>query len=145
MIKSKYSIEYLKKMIAGSKITDNVTIQFNKDSGQINYELNMPAIIRLRIGIVEGPLYVTLIDWQENTAGKHTIMWNGMDNTGTFNLLGNKDLTYTFNYYTKGDEDLYVHNTDDIIPSPVQVAVGKTVPIFHLNHMHKKLNQSNQH
>jgi len=30
-IKSKYSIEYLKKMIAGSKITDNVTIQFNKD------------------------------------------------------------------------------------------------------------------
>ena len=30
-IKSKYSIEYLKKMIAGSKISDNVTIQFNKD------------------------------------------------------------------------------------------------------------------
>ena len=30
-IKSKYSIEYLKKMIAGSKIADNVTIQFNKD------------------------------------------------------------------------------------------------------------------
>ncbi|MBD3249482.1 proliferating cell nuclear antigen (pcna) [Candidatus Woesearchaeota archaeon] len=30
-VKSKYSIEYLKKMIAGSKIADQVTIQFNKD------------------------------------------------------------------------------------------------------------------
>jgi proliferating cell nuclear antigen len=30
-VKSKYSIEYLKKMIAGSKIAGNVTIQFNKD------------------------------------------------------------------------------------------------------------------
>lgn len=29
--KAKYSIEYLKKMIQGSKISDNVTIQFSKD------------------------------------------------------------------------------------------------------------------
>jgi proliferating cell nuclear antigen len=31
MIKSKYSVEYLKKMIQGSKLADKVTIQFNKD------------------------------------------------------------------------------------------------------------------
>ena len=30
-IKSKYSIEYLKKMMGGSKLSDNVTIQFNND------------------------------------------------------------------------------------------------------------------
>ena len=30
-IKSKYSIEYLKKMMGGSKLADIVTIQFNKD------------------------------------------------------------------------------------------------------------------
>jgi len=30
-IKAKYSVEYLKKMINGSKIADNVIIQFNKD------------------------------------------------------------------------------------------------------------------
>lgn len=30
-VKAKYSIEYLKKMIQGSKIADSVTIQFNKD------------------------------------------------------------------------------------------------------------------
>ena len=30
-VKSKYSIEYLKKMIQGSKISSNVQIQFNKD------------------------------------------------------------------------------------------------------------------
>jgi len=30
-VKSKYSIEYLKKMINGSKLSDDVTIQFSKD------------------------------------------------------------------------------------------------------------------
>ena len=30
-VKSKYSIEYLKKMIAGAKIANNVTVRFNKD------------------------------------------------------------------------------------------------------------------
>ncbi|MDO8740445.1 MAG: proliferating cell nuclear antigen (pcna) [Candidatus Woesearchaeota archaeon] len=30
-VKAKYSIEYLKKMIGGSKIADEVSIQFNKD------------------------------------------------------------------------------------------------------------------
>ncbi|MBU0980755.1 MAG: proliferating cell nuclear antigen (pcna) [Nanoarchaeota archaeon] len=30
-VKAKYSIEYLKKMILGGKLADNVTIQFNKD------------------------------------------------------------------------------------------------------------------
>lgn len=30
-IKAKYSIEYLKKMIAGSRLSDDVTIYFNKD------------------------------------------------------------------------------------------------------------------
>ena len=31
MVKAKYSIEYLKKMINGSKLSDEVIIQFNKD------------------------------------------------------------------------------------------------------------------
>ncbi len=30
-VKSKYSVEYLKKMMEGSKLADSVTIQFNKD------------------------------------------------------------------------------------------------------------------
>ncbi|MCP3682992.1 MAG: proliferating cell nuclear antigen (pcna) [bacterium] len=30
-VKAKYSVEYLKKMIQGSKLADKVTIQFNKD------------------------------------------------------------------------------------------------------------------
>ena len=30
-VRAKYSIEYLKKMINGSKIADEMTIRFNKD------------------------------------------------------------------------------------------------------------------
>jgi DNA polymerase III sliding clamp (beta) subunit (PCNA family) len=30
-VQSKYSIEYLKKMIGGSKLSEQVTLEFNKD------------------------------------------------------------------------------------------------------------------
>jgi len=51
-VKSKYSIEYLKKMIKASKLAPNVTIQFSKD-----YPLKVQYEIRdkLQLGFVLAP------------------------------------------------------------------------------------------
>jgi len=51
-IKSKYSIEYLKKMIAGSKITDTVTIQFNKD---YPLKLDFKEVDRVALSFILAP------------------------------------------------------------------------------------------
>ncbi len=51
-IKAKYSIEYLKKMMAASKIADEVTIQFNKD---YPLKLEYKAVDKLFLGFILAP------------------------------------------------------------------------------------------
>jgi proliferating cell nuclear antigen len=51
-VKSKYSVEYLKKIMDASKLTDNVTIQFNKD-----YPLKLDYIVvdKLQLSFILAP------------------------------------------------------------------------------------------
>ena len=51
-VKAKYSLEYLKKMIQGSKIADNVTIQFNKD---YPLKLNYNTVDRVLLSFILAP------------------------------------------------------------------------------------------
>lgn len=51
-VKSKYSIEYLKKMISGSKLADKVTIQFNKD---YPLKLDYKVVDKLHLAFILAP------------------------------------------------------------------------------------------
>jgi len=51
-VKAKYSIEYLKKMINGSKLSDEVTIQFNKD---YPLRLDYRAVDRVMLSFILAP------------------------------------------------------------------------------------------
>ena len=51
-IKAKYSIEYLKKMINGSKLSDEVVIQFNKD---YPLKLEYKAVDKLMLAFILAP------------------------------------------------------------------------------------------
>ncbi len=51
-IKAKYSIEYLKKMVAGSKLADKVTIKFNND---YPLRLDYTAIDKLSLSFILAP------------------------------------------------------------------------------------------
>lgn len=51
-VKAKYSIEYLKKMINGSKLSDEVTIQFNKD---YPLKLEYKAVDKVMLSFILAP------------------------------------------------------------------------------------------
>ncbi len=51
-VKAKYSLEYLKKMIQGSKIADNVTIQFSKD---YPLKLNYNTVDKVMLSFILAP------------------------------------------------------------------------------------------
>lgn len=54
----------------------------------IGYELPRAARVRIRIGIPDGgPHLRTLVDWQPRQAGHHEEPWDGLDASGTMNLL----------------------------------------------------------
>lgn len=117
------------------KVLKNVS--FDKKTGVISYELSVPARVRIRIGISDGPLYRTIIDWEEKEAGKHTQDWDGLDSSGTFKLAGRDDLVFTLNYFTTGDEYLQDFNSADVLPLSGNL-VGRHLPNFEVNKLHKK-------
>lgn len=111
-------------------------LSFDKKTGTVSYELTVPARVRVRMGIADGPLYRTIVDWQERGFGKHKEEWDGMDPSGRVKLTGREDLVFTFNYFTVGDE--YEHNIElnDILPLAGNFA-GRHLPNLEVDRMHK--------
>ena len=109
---------------------------FDQETGNIRYELTVPAWVRIRIGVKDGPLYRNICDWEKRESGKHIETWDGKDLSGTFNLIGRADLMARLNYFTEGDEYLsdvesydFSQETDNLI--------GKSVIGVKANQMHK--------
>ena len=63
------------------------------ETGQIEYVLPNAGRVRIRIGINNGPLLLTLLDWAPRQAGKNHEKWDGKDSAGLRDLLGDKQLT----------------------------------------------------
>jgi len=103
-------------------------VVLDKEHKTISYTLNCPAFIRIRLGTEEGPLYQTLVNWENKDTGRHVETYYGLDDKG---------IVFTFNYFTQGDEDRYGLELGEILPSPAQLAIGKTLPVARLNQLHK--------
>ncbi|MFH1399237.1 MAG: proliferating cell nuclear antigen (pcna) [Candidatus Woesearchaeota archaeon] len=52
MVRAKYSVEYLKKMVQGGKLADKVTIQFNKD---YPLKLDYTAVDKVSVSFILAP------------------------------------------------------------------------------------------
>ncbi|MFH1229969.1 MAG: hypothetical protein V1709_00590 [Planctomycetota bacterium] len=112
-------------------------IAFDKSTGVVSYELSLPARVRIRIGIADGALYRTIIDWDERGIGKHQESWDGMDSSkGRVKLTGRDDLVFTFNYFTAGNEYRQNIQMADILPLSENL-VGRHLPNLQVNQMHK--------
>jgi len=61
--------------------------------GKIAYSLPEAALVNLRVGIKNGgPLLRSLLNQQPQTKGRHTIHWDGWDNSKVMYLLEREDL-----------------------------------------------------
>lgn len=72
--------------ISGGKEIDIVDAVYNKESGTISFYLPFPAWILSRLGIKNGALMKTLLDWEPRPEGENTISWNGKDESSTVDL-----------------------------------------------------------
>lgn len=112
-------------------------LQFDKEKGVVSYELTMPAWVRIRLGLKEGPMCKTLVDWKEREEGRHEEKWDGLDQSGTVKLLGEEDMVFTFNYFTDGNEYIRNASIDEYMMPPENMIIGRSLPTLKLNQMHK--------
>ncbi|MDP2938469.1 MAG: hypothetical protein Q8O13_00055 [Candidatus Omnitrophota bacterium] len=122
-------------------VVKNLTL--DKKNKTIFYELTEPATVRIRVGSKSGPLYRTLVNWQKQKKGRHNIKWDGLDSSGNFNILDNKDFTFSFNYYLpyKDEPIIREYLESDLII--LDNFIGRALKLVHLSQIHK--NHKQQH
>ncbi len=120
---------------ADEPVVKNLSV--DKKNKAISYVLTKPATVRLRVGSRSGPLYRTLVNWQKQEEGNYAIKWDGMDTSGTFNILDSKNFTFSFNYYLPGEDKpiLREYSESDLIIS--DNFIGRAPRLLHLSQNHK--------
>lgn len=61
---------------------------FNREAGTLNYVLKKQTRILFRVGIKNGPLLRTLVDWKPQPKGENTVYWNCLDETDKIDIAG---------------------------------------------------------
>ena len=77
-------------------------------TGTLSYVLPQPGWVRIRIGIKDGPLMHTLLDWEPQLAGEHKIPWDGMDPSGSMRLLDRPNLNVNLRAYAMPTNSILV-------------------------------------
>ena len=75
--------------------------RFSHDSakGRLSYVLPRPCMVRIRIGLRDGPLLRTLVDWEPQNAGIHEIGWDGRVASGAMSIGQHPQLDITLSAY----------------------------------------------
>lgn len=84
---------------SGGEVADLTDLTFG-DSGAVGYRLPAPARVLIRLGVHNGPMYRTLVDWKPRPAGSVTEQWDGFDLDQLVRLRGHKDLSALVTYAT---------------------------------------------
>jgi hypothetical protein len=69
-------------------------------SRAITYRLPAAARALIRIGVQDGPLFNTLVDWKPRVAGEITEHWDGRDQDDHLDLFGHPRFTMLITYFT---------------------------------------------
>ncbi len=92
-------------------------LNFDNKTGEIDYILPKAARVRIRIGLKEGgPLLSTLLDWQPQEAGRHSITWDGMDSSGVLNLLGNPNIIVNISSFSLPENSIILEGSAKQVP-----------------------------
>jgi len=84
-------------------------LEFDNKTGVIEYVLPKAASLRIRVGMKDGgPLLRTLVDWEPQEAGRHTIKWDGKDSSRELELLGNPNVYLNLTAFSLAENSIIV-------------------------------------
>ncbi len=68
--------------------------------GNLSYRLPAPARVLIRLGVHNGPMYRTLVDWRPRPTGTVNESWDGFDAKGLMRIRDHPDFSVLATYVT---------------------------------------------
>ncbi len=81
---------------------------YNPDNGLVTYNLPKTAVVRLRAGLHNGPLYSTILDWVSMPPGRHQVFWDGLSDDKQVHVSGQKEMVITIQAITLPENSIII-------------------------------------
>ncbi len=94
---------------SGGEPGDITEADINPETKNINYKLPDMSRVLIRIGIQDGPLLNTLVDWKPRVAGEITEYWNGRDKDNSIDLYEHSRLKIVIAYFKLPDNSIITY------------------------------------
>lgn len=78
---------------SGGVVRDITSARFDREAGTVVYQLPEASRVLIRLGVKNGPMMKTLVDWEPRVGGSITEYWDGRDEDKVTLLRDHKDFT----------------------------------------------------
>lgn len=93
---SKGRVVYDPTTFSGGQEIDLVDVVYDREAGTISFNLPFSAWVLARLGIKNGALMKTLLDWEPRPKGENIVFWNGKDESGIVDLYSHPKFSMMF-------------------------------------------------
>ncbi len=91
---------------------------FDKETGELKFILPRAGYARLRVGLSPFMHLKTLLDWEPMEAGAHTIVWDGLDESGTIKAIHHPNLSMNLAAFSLPDNAVIVQGPRKEVTPP---------------------------
>jgi len=98
---------------SGGEVGDLADARFDRQSGTVSYRLPAASRVLIRLGVRNGPMYKTLVDWKPRVAGSVTEYWDGRDEDDLLVMWGKPGFSALITYVTLPDATVIAYGNDD--------------------------------
>lgn len=98
--------------------------KFHRD-GTVVYKLPAPSRVLIRLGVQNGPMLKTLVDWDPRVAGVITEYWDGRDEDKLIKVRAQKNFTALITYVTLPDASVIAYGNDQETYREYKLGRGK--------------------
>lgn len=113
---------------SGGEVGDLTDARFDRQVGTLNYRLPAASRVLIRLGVRNGPMYKTLVDWKPRVAGAVTEYWDGRDEDDLVILWGRPDFSALITYVTLPDATVIAYGNDAESYRDYRLGRGKDRP-----------------
>ena len=101
-------------LFSGGEGKDIVKADIDPVSKAITYKLPSVARVLIRLGVQDGPLLNTLVDWKPRVAGEITEHWNGRDQDDVLDMLGQQRFKMLITCFTLPESSVIAYGNRDV-------------------------------
>jgi hypothetical protein len=112
---------------SGGVVGDITDAEFRRD-GIVTYRLPEAARVLSRLGVSNGPMLKTLVDWKPRVAGEITEYWDGRDSDKVLNLRDAANFSSLITYVTLPEATVIAYGNQQETYRDYKLGRGKARP-----------------